>query len=103
MTALLTQQDFRRAQTLPFCYLCGIAFEPADARNRDHVPPTSVFDKKDRDVPLVLPTHPNCNAQRKLSDERIAQVIALKRGHAPSQRRNRHLRFRTCCKKSHAC
>lgn len=92
MPNLVTPKDLRSAQRLPFCYLCGAAFVPDDNTNSDHVPPKSVFAKQDR-MPLVLATHYECNSGQKKLDERIAQLIGLKRGYQPSNPRDRHLRF----------
>src|SRR5271165_6937203 len=45
---------------LPFCYLCGRDFVAGDSRNRDYVPPQSIFAPADRE-PLWLPAHTACN------------------------------------------
>ena len=89
MPSLTTQQDFRKVQKLPFCYLCGEQFKPDDNTNKDHMPPSSLFLDEDRDVPLILPTHVECNASEQVSDELLAQLIKLihgwplKPGHRP--------------------
>lgn len=89
MPDLTTQQDFRKVQTLPFCYLCGQRFMSDDSINRDHLPPSAVFEQEDRNVPLILPTHVACNAQEHVSDEFIGLLISLihgrplKQGHRP--------------------
>lgn len=94
MICLQHPRDFRAVQSLPFCYLCAQTFAAGDDKNRDHVPPKTVFAKKDR-IPLILPTHTACNGQYKLIDEKMGQVIGLKRGYIPSDPKNRHLKYRT--------
>ncbi len=66
MPKLITQKDLRKAHDLPFCYLCGKAFESREQKTRDHVPPKAIFRKQDRDAPLILHAHAECNeAQRR--------------------------------------
>ena len=88
MVSLLRQNDFRRVQTLPFCYLCGRKFVAGDSPNRDHVPPQSIFAPADRE-PLWLPTHPACNSGYRLLDEKIGQLIILRYGKVPSNAAHR--------------
>jgi len=92
MASLLTHRDFQSAQKLPFCYLCGKAFVSGEVPDRDHVPPKSVFAVEDR-KPLLLATHRNCNGAFKKLDEKIGQLIGLKRGYVPSAVANRRLKF----------
>jgi hypothetical protein len=92
MASLITQRDFRAVQNLPFCYLCGQSFAPDDRINRDHVSPKSIFAGPDRS-PLLLATHQHCNSAQKLTDEKVGQLIALKRGYMPSPPENRRLKF----------
>ena len=84
MVLLTTQKEFREIQDLPFCYLCGNGFVEGDEKDRDHVPPQSAIAKCDRE-PLWLPTHVRCNGLHHLNDEKIGQLIALRRGKAPRQ------------------
>lgn len=77
MPQLSTQQEFRHVRDLPFCYLCGKQFAPGDSRNKDHLPPSSMFEQADRDIPLILPTHMACNAKEQVSDELMGQFVAL--------------------------
>jgi hypothetical protein len=93
MVSLITQQQLRQVQNLPFCYLCGSAFEPDDRVNRDHVPAQAVFSKRDRQSPLWLPTHVACNKSHEQIDEKIGQLIALRDGRVPSRREHRRLKF----------
>ncbi len=79
-----TQQAMRRAKKLPFCYLCGE--ELSDPQNDDHVPPNSIFLLNDRDFPLILPTHENCNVNRSHEDQLIGQLIALLHKKSPNTR-----------------
>ena len=90
MPNLTTQQDFRTVQKLPFCYLCCEHFKPGDDINRDHMPPSALFEQEDRDVPLILPTHVECNAREHVSDEIIGQFVSLIHGR-PSKRGRRPL------------
>lgn len=90
MISLTTQAQRRRVQRLSFCYLCGQQFAAGDTKNRDHVPPDSIF-KADHKDPLILPTHVACNSRHALDDEKIAQLIALRYGKAPSNPKNRRL------------
>lgn len=90
MISVTTQRERRDVQRLPFCYLCGKAFEPGDKKNRDHVPPDAVF-KKDHKDPLILPTHISCNSGHGADDEKIAQLIALRYGKVPRDPSNRRL------------
>ena len=92
MVSLLRQSDFRSVQNLPFCYLCGRDFVAGDSKNRDHVPPQSIFAPADRE-PLWLPTHPACNGEYRLLDEKIAQLIALRYGKVPSNAAHSRLKF----------
>lgn len=92
MVSLLTQRDLRSAQSLSFCYLCGRSFLPSDIKNRDHVPPETIFAKRDRE-PLWMPTHAACNRSFGLLDEKIGQLIALRYGRVPSNPAHRRLRF----------
>jgi len=92
MVSLLNQSDFRSVQDLPFCYLCGQLFVAGDSQNRDHVPPECVFAQPDRE-PLWLPAHTACNKSYSVLDEKIGQLIALRYGKVPRQRKHRKLRF----------
>jgi hypothetical protein len=91
MASLLTQRDFRLVQNLPFCYICGKTFAAGETKNSDHVPPENIFEKKDR-MPLKLATHYHCNHSYRQIDEKIGQVIALRRGHVPAKQ-NRRLKI----------
>src|SRR5260221_7199991 len=92
MVALLQQSDFRSVQNLPFCYLCGQPFVAGDSQNRDHVPPECIFASCDRE-PLWLPAHTACNKSFSVIDEKIGQLIALRYGKVPRDRKRRKLRF----------
>jgi hypothetical protein len=92
MVSLITQQERRASQNLPFCYLCGKDFVAGDDKNKDHVPPKSIFAAKDRD-PLMLKSHKACNEAQSRNDEKIGQLIALRYGKLPVSE-NRRLQFR---------
>lgn len=96
MPALIYPRDFQQVRFLPFCYLCGSAFTSLDEGNcdGDHVPAKTIFAKSDR-FPLVLKTHRGCNGPFSLHDERMGQLIGLKRGYLPSDPDRRHLRIVT--------
>lgn len=93
MASLTTHKEFQAARRLPFCYLCGKTFQDEDIKDGDHVPPKSCFAKADRNVPLELPTHVVCNHAHHLLDEKIGQVIGLKREHIPAVK-DRRLKFK---------
>lgn len=89
MPTLTAHKDFQDARRIPFCYLCGHRFVDGDRKNDDHIPPKSCFAKTDRNVPLKLPTHVTCNHSYHLVDEKICQVLSLKRGVVPKARNRR--------------
>ncbi len=89
MPTLTTQQDLRKAQKLPFCYLCGVAFQPGEKPTRDHLPPSSLFAKEDRNCPLILPAHETCNAREHISDELLGELVGTLRGAAVGHRQRR--------------
>lgn len=93
MVTLYTQADFRALQKLPFCYLCGKTVGKLDRKTRDHIPPENLFAKDDRTPCLWLPAHYECNHLHTINDEKIGQLISLKRGYVPTQKRNQRLRF----------
>jgi hypothetical protein len=80
---LVTQQDLRPLQKLPFCYICGRHFSEGEVSNKDHVPPSALFLPNDRDFPLILPTHYDCNHERHLDDQTIGQLIGILHSKAP--------------------
>ncbi len=90
MFSLITQAERRAVQGLLFCYLCGRFFETDGNKNRDHVPPDSIFQGDHKD-PLILPTHEACNSAHSVIDEKIAQLIALRYGKIPSDPKCRRL------------
>lgn len=95
MPSLQYPRDFQRVRYLPFCYLCCRAFSEEEGdTDGDHVPPKTIFAKADR-FPLILKTHRTCNNAHHLLDEKIGQLIGLKRGYLPSDRKHRHLHIRT--------
>ena len=89
MPELTSQADLRRAQSLPFCYLCGRTFEDNTERSRDHVPPRAIFAEADRSPPLILPTCRACNQQQSQYDEQIGQLLAFMHGKYPSPNNTR--------------
>jgi hypothetical protein len=79
----------RTARGLPFCYLCGFDFEIKEKRNPDHVPPTGLFALADRDFPLILPAHRQCNAARSAEDQVIGQLVGMLHGQKQNKKHNK--------------
>jgi hypothetical protein len=94
MVSVSTVEDCRAVQRLPFCYLCGTAFLPGDKPTRDHLPPQTVFAAQDRKIGPVLwlPAHPLCNETQGTNDQKIGQLIGLRRYEVPASRRDRQLK-----------
>lgn len=82
MPELFTQTELRSIQKLPFCYLCGSALTQ-ETTTRDHVPPKSIFATEDRDWPLILPSHLDCNGAQSGYDEIVGQLVAAIHGKYP--------------------
>jgi hypothetical protein len=79
---------------LPFCYLCGKVFTVDEKLNRDHVPPSACIAVRDKaQSPLILPTHPACNAAFKVDDERAGQFLSILHGKLAA-RENRRLKYK---------
>lgn len=66
-------------------------FRDDEERNSDHVPPKTCFAVRDREGPLILRSHPKCNAQRSVTDKQIGQLIGLIHGKVPKKKRDRAL------------
>ena len=80
-----TQKAMRAVRELPFCYLCGKSLDPDPDRNDDdHIPPQAIFLPEDRDFPLILPTHRNCNNSQSGDDRVIGDLVGLMHGQKPS-------------------
>ena len=79
MPALTSQRNLREVRSLPFCHFCGKHLVPTDRVDRDHIPPSSCFDKVDRSPPLKLQSHVTCNNSHKLNDEKVGQLLAAHR------------------------
>jgi hypothetical protein len=79
-----TQKVIRGVRALPFCYLCGVYFDRTEKPNLDHVPPSGLFAVTDRDFPIILPTHPTCNAKQSRDDQVVGQLVGLVHGRRPS-------------------
>lgn len=75
-----SQTAFRPIQKLSFCYLCTRQFLGDEDVDRDHVPPYKLFAKGDRNFPLILPTHKQCNSNRSAEDQVIGQLVGMLRG-----------------------
>lgn len=62
--------------------------------NRDHVPPRACIAVRDKaQSPLILPTHPACNAAFKVDDERAGQFLSILHGKLAA-RENRRLKYK---------
>ena len=77
-----TQAQLRAVRDLPFCHVCGETFLPTDQTNHDHVPAQTCFDRSDRNPPLKLKTHFRCNNEHTGNDEKLGDLIAVKRHRA---------------------
>jgi hypothetical protein len=95
MVAISTHQECRTVQKLSFCYLCGKKFFPGGKRTRDHLPPETVFALADRQTGPVLwlPAHKACNEAEGTSDQKLGQLIGLRRFEVLASRRDRQLKF----------
>jgi hypothetical protein len=79
MVEITTQPQARIASQLEFCYVCGKPFTENNPATRDHVPPRKIFLEEDRNWPLILPAHRNCNSEYSFSDEQAKGLLALLR------------------------
>jgi hypothetical protein len=77
---LTTHKDLQEGQNLSFCYLCGQDLGFPNEIDRDHVPPSGLFALADRDPPLILPTHRQCNQKRSREDQAIGQLVGVLHG-----------------------
>ena len=77
---LSTQKKLQTARNLSFCYLCGEPLDNRNETNRDHLPPSGLFAAVDRDPPLILPTHYQCNQGRSREDQAIGQLLGVLHG-----------------------
>jgi hypothetical protein len=93
VVSLQVHKDFQAVQRLPFCYLCGREFVDGDEVDGDHVPPKCAFRVRDREQVLKLKTHKACNSAFKVDDEKVGQLIALRRWEGPKSAQHRVLRF----------
>jgi len=77
MVEITTQQQARAVTQLDFCYVCGEPFTEDNPATRDHVPPRKIFLAEDRNWPLILPAHSECNSEYSFSDEQAKGLLAL--------------------------
>ena len=82
-TVIDNQKALRPLQGLPFCYLCNRTFIEGEPQNKDHVPPSALFQRSDRNFPLILPSHPACNSARSAEDEVVSQLVGLLHDESP--------------------
>lgn len=57
--------------------MCGKPFTESDPPTRDHVPPRKIFLEEDRNWPLILPAHSECNSEYSFSDEQAKGLLTL--------------------------
>ena len=86
-----TQKAMRGVRNLAFCYLCGDSLDRTGKPNPDHVPPSGLFAIADRDFPLILPTHRECNARQSADDQVVGQLVGVLHGRRPNPE---HKKFR---------
>ncbi|MEX0880893.1 MAG: hypothetical protein WEF99_15565 [Thermoanaerobaculia bacterium] len=91
MVEIHKQKDLQKLRSLPFCYICGesLPSTKSSERNRDHLPPTTIFKVEDRVNPLILPTHEGCNHAEGHLDEQIGQLIGIHHGRSFDPRKFR--------------
>ena len=77
MIEIVTQKHAREVMRLDFCYVCGEPFTEKCPKTRDHVPPRSVFQLDDRNWPLILPAHEQCNSEYSFSDEQARGLVDI--------------------------
>lgn len=77
MLEVITEQQAREVANLDFCYMCGNSFTEANPSTRDHVPPKRIFLPEDRNWPLILPAHEQCNSEYSFSDEQAKGLLNL--------------------------
>lgn len=75
-----SQTAFRPIQNLSFCYICTHQFHAGEAIDRDHIPPYKLFATVDRNFPLILPTHKQCNSRWSAEDQVISQLVGMLHG-----------------------
>ncbi len=82
-----THKQLRQLARLNFCYKCGEDFKKEKEKTRDHVPPKSIFLKKDRTRPLILSAHNDCNNDESWADEIMGELITFLNGiHPPKNK-----------------
>jgi hypothetical protein len=79
---IITQRALRQVRDLPFCHVCGRTFTALDEVDHDHVPPQACFEKIDRNPPLKLRSHKDCNNSNKLNEEKLGQLLTARRRQA---------------------
>ncbi|MES2508844.1 MAG: hypothetical protein V4625_02900 [Pseudomonadota bacterium] len=79
MVTVSTQRQLREVRDLDFCHACAKPISSIDATNFDHVPAQACFDVADRNPPLKLRTHFQCNNDHTANDEKLGQLIAAHR------------------------
>ncbi len=77
MIEIVTDQQAKEVSRLDFCYMCGYSFTKTNPSTRDHVPPKKIFLTEDRNWPLILPAHEECNSEYSFSDEQAKGLLNL--------------------------
>lgn len=83
MPSISSQKQLRDSRHLDFCYLCGEKFICNLERTKDHVPPRKMFAICDRNTPLILFAHTECNSSRSTEDEFMSQLVGVLHGKIP--------------------
>lgn len=84
MPSIRSQKDARPAQSLGFCYKFGGAILSKKDDHPDHIPPRCIFAACDRNFPLMVSCHRDCNSSNSVRDEVIGQLIAVLHGKHPA-------------------
>lgn len=78
------QKALRKARSIRFCCICGTPFASGERPSRQHVPPKAIFAECDRNPPLILHAHAECNEAQSPLDTVIGQLIAVLHGKYPT-------------------
>lgn len=80
MADIVNQKQAREARKLPFCYICGNPLKTGEVRDKDHVPPKNMFLIHDRNFPIILMVHGQCNDAWQTRDEKVGFLIDILHG-----------------------
>lgn len=80
MSDIVDQKKAREVKKLPFCYICGNPLQSGEVHDDDHVPPKNMFLASDRNFPIILRVHEQCNDAWQIADERVGFLIKILHG-----------------------